>query len=152
MLVHFPMALWMPVFPCEFLAWAGRWELFRQFAFWANAAALAAAVPAALTGLLDLAGLKTTRAAALGNRHMVIMLLAAAFFGADFFLALGTQREAGFPVFLNLGLSFGGMILLAYGGWLGGELVFRHGAGQKNDATHATPQVPEDSSSRAATG
>ena len=142
MLVHFPMAFWLLVFPCEFLAWAGELDLGRRIAFWANAAGLATSLPAALTGLLDLSGLKTPRSAILGNRHMVFMLSAMAFFGADFFLGMGVGAKSGFTLFLNLGLSFGGTVLLVCGGWLGGELVFRHGAGQERTIPDETPRSP----------
>lgn len=131
LLTHFPLAFLSVVFPLELaalLGWATGWTL----AFWAQVAGLAASLPAAATGLLDLAALRDRPAAdALANRHMYVMLGAVSAAGGGLFLKGGPAPVHGWEAFVILGLSLCSLGLLAWGGWLGGELVFRHGVAQK---------------------
>lgn len=131
LLVHFPLGLWPFVFPLELAGWLGGWEIAWRAAFWANAAATLAALPTAATGLIDLAGLKRGRAAErAAYLHMAAMLTAAASFGGELcFHPPGAAIPAP-GAFVNLGMTLLGSAALLWGGWLGGELVFRHGAGR----------------------
>jgi uncharacterized membrane protein len=133
LLVHFPLGLWPLVFPLELagsFGWASGW----RFAFWANALAVAAALPTAATGLMDMAGLKRGPAAErTANLHMLAMLSAAALFGGELCFH---PPGAAFPfprAFVNLGMTLLGTVVLFRGGWLGGELIFRHGAGRSDE-------------------
>jgi uncharacterized membrane protein len=137
LLIHFPLGLWPLVFPLELAGWLGGWEAPWRLAFWANAAGVAAALPAAATGLIDLAGLKGSPAAArVANLHMAVMLGAASLFGAELCFHPPGAAIAGPRAFVNLGLTFLGMSALLWGGWLGGELVLRHGAGRIAEGPH----------------
>jgi uncharacterized membrane protein len=137
MLVHFPLGLWPLVFPLELAGFLG-WETGWRIAFWANAAAVLAALPTAATGLADMLGLKRGPAAErTANLHMVAMLGAAALFGGELCFhphgATNAAPGAAIPApgaFVNLGMTLLGTAVLLWGAWLGGELVFRHGAGR----------------------
>jgi uncharacterized membrane protein len=138
-LTHFPMAFLMVVFPLEAAGWLG-WDMGWQLAWWAEAAGLLSAVPAAFTGLFDLAALTGPKLSALANRHMAVMLGTVSAFGLGMFLKGGPQPVGQGPggpsplsgpeAIITLGLSLIGLLLLVWGGWLGGEMVFRHGAAQ----------------------
>lgn len=129
-LSHFPMAFLMAVFPLEAAGLLG-WETGWLLAWWAEAAGLLFAVPTALSGLFDLAALHDRpRLSVLANRHMLVMLGMVSAFGAGMFLKGGPGALSGPMRFVTLGLSFAGFLLLVRGGWLGGEMVFRHGAAQ----------------------
>jgi uncharacterized membrane protein len=134
LLIHFPLGLWPLVFPLELAGWLGGWEAAWRLAFWANAAAALMAVPAAATGLIDFAGLKRGRAAErTAYLHMAAMLGAAACFGGELcFHPPGAAIPAP-RAFVNLGMTLLGSAALLWGGWLGGELVFRHGAGRSGE-------------------
>lgn len=126
-LVHFPMGLLLVVFPLELAGWLG-WGNGWTLAFWASAGGLAAALPTALTGLPDLVALgKRPAASAVGNRHMTVVLAAVSVFGLEIFLRGGPGPAEGSGAFVNLSLSASGTALLAWGGWLGAELVHGHG-------------------------
>lgn len=130
-LVHFPIAFLSIVFPLELLGWSG-WDTAWMLAFWAHAAGMAAVLPAALTGLPDLLALADQPAASeTGNRHMLVMLGAAGLFGLGLFLKGGAGPVQGWMAIAILGLSLTGTVLLLAGAWLGGELVYRHGAAQE---------------------
>ena len=130
-LIHFPLTLFSLVFPLEIAAWLGKWDLGWKLGFFSVVAALISAVPAIVTGLPDLLAVsKNPVAAKAGNLHMIVMLSAATLFGIDAFLRGGSGPISGPVVFVILGLSFFGTALLIWGGWLGGELIYHHGAGQ----------------------
>jgi uncharacterized membrane protein len=133
MLVHFPLGLWPWVLPLELAGWLG-WEAGWRIAFWANAAGLVAALPAAATGLADMVGLKRGPAAErIANLHMIAMLCAAAAFGGELAFHPPGAVIAAPRAFVNLGLGLFGSAFLFWGAWLGGELVFRHGAGRDDE-------------------
>jgi uncharacterized membrane protein len=131
LLVHFPLGLWPLVMPLELAGWLGGWRMGWRLAFWANALALLAALPTAATGLIDLLGLKRGAAAErAANLHMTAMLGAAALFGGELCFHPPGAAISAPAAFVNLGLTLLGSAALFWGGWLGGELVFRHGAGR----------------------
>jgi uncharacterized membrane protein len=130
LLVHFPLGLWPLVFPLELAGTLG-WGLGWRLAFWINAFAVLAALPTAATGLIDFAGLKRGPAAErTANAHMLAMLSAAALFGGELFFHAPSAAIPLPEAFVNLGLTLLGSGALAWGGWLGGELILRHGAGR----------------------
>jgi uncharacterized membrane protein len=130
MLVHLPLGLWALVFPLETAGLLGGWEVCWRLAFLANAGGLIGSVPAALAGAADLAALDGKgKPASLGLLHMGAMGAAASLFGLELLLRGGMEPVALPMAIANLGLSLGASLLLAWGGWLGGEMVFRHGVG-----------------------
>src|SRR4051812_27160438 len=81
-LIHFPLALLFLVWPLEMAGWLGGWKECWRLAFLAQAAGLAAAIPAAVTGLVDLtAQAGKPGVASLGNLHMMAMLGSVSLFG-----------------------------------------------------------------------
>jgi uncharacterized membrane protein len=139
MLVHFPLGLWPWVFPLELAGWLG-WAPGWRLAFWVNVVAVVAALPTAATGLIDLAGLKRGPAAErAANLHMAAMLCAAALFGGELCFHPPGAALAGPRAFVNLGMTLLGVVVLLWGAWLGGELVFRHGAGRIEEEARGNP-------------
>jgi uncharacterized membrane protein len=140
LLVHFPLGLWPCVFPLELAGYFG-WETGWRIAFWANAAALAAALPTAATGLMDMLGLKLgPEADRTANLHMLAMLGAVALFGGELCFHPPGAVLVGPKAFVNLGMTLLGSVVLFWGGWLGGEIVFRHGAGRSEEGTRGGEQ------------
>jgi uncharacterized membrane protein len=93
---------------------------------------LASAVPAALSGLFDLiAHSRKPEVSSLGNLHMLAMAGAVSLMGLSLYLKGGTAAIPPPRLFAILGLSAGATALLIRGGWLGGEMVYRHGAGSR---------------------
>lgn len=132
LLIHFPIAFWSLVFPLELAGWLGGWEMCWRLAYLANAAGIAAALPAAAAGFFDLVALADQpKPSAVANTHMLVMLGSLGIFGTELYLRHGAGAVPGAPVLVILGLSLFATLLLFWGGWLGGELVFRYGAGLK---------------------
>jgi uncharacterized membrane protein len=101
---------------------------------WARAAwsaigiGILGALAAALLGLLDLSGIPTgTLVFRVGLTHAGLNLAATALFTAGFLLRRAHLADAaGVPLPL-VGLSAVALLLLAGGGFLGGELAYRYG-------------------------
>ena len=91
------------------------------------AAGVIGGLAAAVFGLADwLAITSGTRAKRVGSIHGLGNLAVVLLFAASWWLRLPQPTE---PTKLALTLSFLGGVLSLYTGWLGGELVFRHGLG-----------------------
>lgn len=134
-LIHFPMALLLLVLPLEAAGWLGHWREAWRFAWLAQAAGLAFAVPAAATGLIDLVAQSSNPAkpgiAATGNLHMLAVTGAVSLLGLSLYLKGGTAPIPPPGLFATLGLSACATGLLIWGGWLGAEMVYRHRAGDR---------------------
>jgi uncharacterized membrane protein len=63
-------------------------------------------------------------------RHMGAMALAATGYAIALYLRRDGLAEPASPSTASLAVSVAGALVLAFGGWLGGELVYRHGAGR----------------------
>lgn len=135
-LVHVPLGLWLTSAAWDTLAvWRGG-PLAWQISFDCLVAGLVTAAPAAVAGLADLVALAGARKgggreAALDTAvlHLMVMLGAAACFGGSVLARGGPAPPAGDRAPWALVLSGAGVALLLWGGWLGGELVYRHGVG-----------------------
>jgi len=135
MLVHFPIAFWTVAMPAYMSAAAGVGDLAGTIARFSNAAGLAMAVLAMLAGLADLRSIDRRSAAmTVATRHMMVMATVWTCFLFALMLPilpdldrstaqLGAATAAGF-----------GFLLMAIGGWLGGQLVYRHGVGVAQQA------------------
>jgi uncharacterized membrane protein len=129
-LVHFPMGLLPLSVLADLLVFWTKQTFWEQFSFWILAAGLAAAVPTLLTGFLDFLAIPEQEepAARTAQTHMMVILSALTSFGLSLFFRLepsvSNQKVWAFC------LSLLGLILLLWGGWLGGELVFKHGIGR----------------------
>jgi uncharacterized membrane protein len=83
------------------------------------------ALVAALPGLIDLLSLTDPSVKKIAITHMSINLVAVALFAVNIWLRLGGSPNTGTP----LVLSVIAIAILAVSGWLGGEMVHRHGVG-----------------------
>ncbi len=127
-LVHVPLAvmltlpLWdaLGVFQTDPMWWA--------IAFWTLALGLAVSLLAAAAGFLDYVRIPEGHAALpIATRHLVAMLAGV----SVFVVRLVLQGHAGAPENggMLLAISVAGALVIAGGGWLGGQLVYRHGIG-----------------------
>lgn len=128
-LTDFPIALWGLTLVWDLAAlWFG--SPWWQVGFWTLLGGLAAAVGAALTGLLDARQIQADEPAQRTvNIHMLLM-------GAAVTIVVGNVLVRGGPGDLS-GLQAGAAVLCTLvgnaaviaGAWFGGELVFHHGVG-----------------------
>lgn len=130
MLIHFPMSLLMLSLPCDLIGlWIGHlyWQ---RIAFWIMAGGLISAVPAAVAGLADFTSLpKDHPGEGTAFRHLVVMVSALSVFILSLLVRGGVLINSPGRAAGALTLAGVGMLLLLIGGWLGGELTFRHRIG-----------------------
>ena len=126
MLVPLPLGLLVGAFVSDLACWRSGWGGFADFSTWLIGGGLATALLAAVAGLTDLVSEPRIRALSKAWWHMAAMVLAVMLSIANFAIRLHDGAAA-----LPAGLALSAMVavLLAFGGWMGGEMVFRHRVG-----------------------
>jgi uncharacterized membrane protein len=128
--VHFPLALYPAAVLFDILALTrDSGATYTRGAFVLMIAATAMAAVAAVTGfaeLMDIAPESAAWKAAIA--HMSVQLTAVTTLVVSLLLRLRHVDDA-HPPLAAFGLGIVGTLVLFVGGWLGGRLVFRHGAG-----------------------
>lgn len=127
-IVHFPFGLLLTSTIIDLARLAGLWHEPR-FPAWLMAAGLVAGFVAAAAGLYDFRRLSEAQIP-FAVRHMGAMALALVGYGVALYLRRESLTAAAEPPGTSIAVAIASAIVLAVGGWLGGELVYRHGAGR----------------------
>lgn len=124
MLIPLPIGLLTFSFVCDlvyrFLSSDPVWD---SIAFYTMAGGIVGALMAALPGFVDFLSISDPAARRVAWTHMLVNLTTVALYAINFWLRTTSPPGAGTPIVLSLV----GVLLLGVAGWLGGELVFRHG-------------------------
>ena len=139
MLIPFPIALWVFSLVADVIfLWRGNPVWKNYIAFYALLAGIIGAAAAALFGLIDWLSLTEKSVVKIANWHARLNVIALVVFIISFYLrtASGASWINGSETIPVL-LSVLGVVLISISGWLGGEMVFRHGVAveQKSNAT-----------------
>lgn len=133
-LTHFPLALWTMAFLGDLVYFWKQDPFWWKFAFWTILLGFAVACLTLLTGFYDYFFIPQDKPLALdaATRHMMVMLTAACFFGASLYFhwgetPVGSTRQIGAVACSGLGT-----LLLHWGGWLGGHLVYHFRVGPED--------------------
>src|SRR5918911_2999658 len=128
MLIPFPIGLWVFSLVADILyLWRDNagWE---WIAFWTLLAGCIGAVAAAIFGIIDWLSIKDREVKKVADWHARLNIIALLIFAASFYLrTTGGLRMLGGSYTVPLLLSVLGVILILISGYLGGELVFKHG-------------------------
>jgi uncharacterized membrane protein len=128
MLIPFPIALWVFSLVADLLyLWRGNghWPL---IAFYALLAGCLGAIAAAVFGIVDWLAIKDREVKKVADWHARLNVLALLLFAASWYLR--TDRGSDMvndSLTIPVALSVVGVIVVTISGWLGGELVFKHG-------------------------
>jgi len=140
MLIPFPIGLLVFSFIADLIfLWRGN-PVWRDYvAFYTMLGGIIGAAAAAVPGLIDWATLTEPAIVKVANWHARVNIITLLIFAASFYLRT-TSGAAWIPnvPFLPFLLSIVGLIGLTIAGWLGGELVFKHGLAvtAKTQPTH----------------
>jgi uncharacterized membrane protein len=129
MLIPFPIALWVFSLIADLIyLWRGN-PIWRDWiAFYALLAGIIGAIAAAIFGIIDWLAIKDGEVKKIANWHARLNVIALLIFAASFYLrTTGGSRMVGGSYTIPLVLSVVGVILITISGYLGGELVFKHG-------------------------
>lgn len=108
--------------------WRGN-PVWRDFiSFYTLMAGIIGGAVAAVPGFIDWLSLKDGEVVKIANWHARLNVIALLIFAASFYLRTtgGASLVSG-SYTIPVALSVVGVILIAISGWLGGELVFKHG-------------------------
>ena len=129
MIIPFPIALWVFSLVAELIyLWRGN-PVWRDYvAFYALLGGIIGAAVAAVPGLIDWLSLTDKAVVKLANWHARLNVIALLIFAGSFYLRTtsGAALVSG-NYTIPLALSVLGVILITISGWLGGEMVFKHG-------------------------
>jgi uncharacterized membrane protein len=127
-LVHFPLALLLTATLADLAGLAAAWPEPR-FAALLIALGLAAALPTMAAGLWDFRRLDETQVPH-ALRHMGAVAVAWLGYGVALYLRRDTLVNGAEPPLASVAVGLVSALVLGFGGWLGGELVYRYGAGR----------------------
>ena len=129
MLIPFPIALWVFSLIADVLfLWRGNPVWRDWIAFYTLLGGIIGGAAAAVPGFIDWLSLKDPEVVKIANWHARLNVIALLIFVASFYLRTsGGSQWVGGSYTIPLLLSVVGVILITLSGWLGGDLVFRHG-------------------------
>jgi uncharacterized membrane protein len=129
MLIPFPIALWVFSLVADVIyLWRGNPAWRDWIAFYTLLGGIVGGAAAAVPGLIDWLSLKDPEVVKIANWHARLNVIALLIFVASFYLrTTGGSRWVGGSYTIPVMLSVVGVILITISGWLGGELVFKHG-------------------------
>lgn len=136
MLVPLPIGFLIGAFLTDVAYWLTGWASFAYFSTWLLVAGIATALLAAVGGFIDFAGEPRIRQIRKAWYHMFGNLLAVALSVINLLVHMRDGSAAVLPE--GIILSTVVAVLLLFNGWMGGELVFRHGVGVHD--RHGDPQ------------
>ena len=129
MIIPFPIALWVFSLVADVVyLWRANPVWRNYIAFYALLAGIIGGAAAAVPGLIDWLSLKNPRVVKIANWHARLNVIALLIFAASFYLRTtsGAAMVSG-SYTIPVALSLLGVILISISGYLGGELVFKHG-------------------------
>jgi uncharacterized membrane protein len=142
MLIPFPIALFVFSFVADLIyLWRGN-PVWRDYvAFYTMLGGIIGAAAAAIPGLIDWATLTDRAVVKVANWHARINIITLLIFVASFY-SRTTSGAAWIPnlPMLPFILSIVGVIGLSIAGYLGGELVFKHGVAVTSEAKDVAQQ------------
>ena len=129
MIIPFPIALWAFSFIADLVyLWRGNPIWKDWIAFYTLLGGCIMAVVAAVPGLIDWLSLKEPKVIKIANWHARLNVIALLVFAVSFYLrTTGAAALVGDSHLIPFLLSLLGVVLITISGWLGGEMVFKHG-------------------------
>lgn len=128
MLIPFPIGLWATSFALDIWFYFERNPTWLYASKFMIAAGCLGALAAAIPGFIDWLTIKDPKVVRMGNWHARLNVAALIVFAISLFFRLGSYGHlVGHRLTIPFLLSFLGVILIGISGWLGGEMVFKHG-------------------------
>lgn len=129
MLIPFPIALWVFSLIADVVyLWRGNPVWRDWIAFYTLLGGIIGAALAAVPGIVDWLSITDGEVKKIANWHARLNVIALLVFAASFYLrTAGGASIVGGSYTVPFLLSVLGVILITISGWLGGEMVFRHG-------------------------
>jgi len=129
MIIPFPIGLWVFSLIADVIyLWRGNMVWRNYIAFYTLLAGIIGAAAAAVPGIIDWLSIKDPNVVKIANWHARLNVIALLIFAASFYLrTMNGERLVSGNYTIPVGLSVLGVILISISGYLGGEMVFKHG-------------------------
>ena len=126
MLITFPIGLLIFSLICDLISLRGvNVETWATVALYTMVGGFIGALAAAIPGTIDLLSLTDARIKKIALLHMSLNLVAVTLYAVNIWLRVDGAENRGTPLFLSV-VAVG---ILAVSGWLGAEMVHKHGVG-----------------------
>lgn len=129
MLIPFPIGLWVFSLIADLIyLWRGNPVWWNYIAFYTLLGGIIGAAVAAVPGFIDWLSLKDPKVVKVANWHARLNVIALLIYASSFYLRTtsGAKLVSG-SYTIPIALSVLGVILISISGYLGGEMVFKHG-------------------------
>ena len=137
-LVALPIGMLIFAFICDVAYHAGTHAPFwKDAAFYAMAAGVVSALVAAVPGFIDYATIVDRKVRNIATTHMALNLTVVVLYAISLWMRTQRAPQDTTPVWV----SVAGLVLLSVSGFLGGELVFRHGMAVGPERTATTIDI-----------
>jgi uncharacterized membrane protein len=123
MLVAFPIGLWVFALVSDIVRLSGGAEVWSTVALYSIAGGIVGALLAAIPGFIDYLSIDEKEMRRIATTHLLLGLGAVVIFALDFWSHLRQEPGTKIPFLL----SVLGVIVIGFGGWLGGEMVYVKG-------------------------
>ncbi|MGB7923409.1 MAG: DUF2231 domain-containing protein [Pyrinomonadaceae bacterium] len=128
MLIPFPLALWVTSFVADVIFYFNRNLSLLLIAKFTLAAGILGGLAAAVPGIIDWLAIKDQEVKRIANWHARLNIIALLIFAASLYLRTRYgARFVSYSLTIPFLLSLVGVILIGISGWLGGDLVYKHG-------------------------
>jgi uncharacterized membrane protein len=129
-LIPFPLALWTTSFLCDVIFYFWRHPSLNLIAKFMLAVGCLGAVAAAIPGIIDWLSIKDAGVKRIANWHARLNIIALIVFAISLYFRMQIGAHwVNYHMRVPFLVSFLGVILISISGWLGGELVYKHGVG-----------------------
>ena len=144
MLIPFPIGLWVFSLVADVIyLWRGNAIWKDWVAFYALLAGIIGAAAAAVPGLIDWLSITDRAVVKIANWHARLNVIALLVFAASFYLRTTSGASLlGGSYTIPVALSVLGIVLITISGWLGGEMVFKHGVAVSSGSS-TTAEKPQ---------
>lgn len=123
MLVALPLGLWTFALVCDFARIAGGGHAWSTVALYCTAGGIVSAVLAAVPGLIDYFSIDEAEMKEIATTHLICGVGSVAIFTLNLWSRYRLADGSAIPLML----SIAGVLIALFGGWLGGEMVYRKG-------------------------
>jgi uncharacterized membrane protein len=152
MIIPFPIALWVFSLVADVIyLWRGNPVWRDWIAFYALLAGIIGAAAAAVPGLIDWLSLTDKAVVKIANWHARLNVIALLIFAGSFYLrTTGGSGLISSSYTVAIALSVFGVVLITISGWLGGEMVFKHGVAVSAGSSASPEKAGAESKARTA--
>lgn len=126
-LVAFPLGLWGFALICDIVRVSGGGATWSMVALYSIASGIVGALLAAIPGFIDYLSIDEAEMKRIATTHLLLGLGAAVIFAVNFWLRFRVPENSKLPLLL----SILGVVVIGFGGWLGGEMVYVKGMAVK---------------------